>query len=119
MTSILYVEDHEDTREAVKQILLNAGFIVECAASGKEAIKKASEEYNIILLDIMLPDMSGWDIFANLSKKKPQSKFVFLSAIPVSSERMEELKKAGVSDYITKPFTKSDLLERIKKILQK
>ena len=60
--------------------------------------------------------MSGWDIFEILKKKKINSKFVFLSAIPVSQERLEELKKAGVSDYITKPFSKEDLINRIKKI---
>ena len=69
------------------------------------------------MLDIMLPDMSGWDIFQKLKKDKVQAKYAFLSAIPVSSERMEELKKAGVSDYITKPFEKDDLVERVKSIL--
>jgi len=68
------------------------------------------------LLDVMLPDMSGWDIFEKL-KGKTKTKFAFLSAIPVSAERLVELKKAGVSDYITKPFEKADLLKRIKKIL--
>ena len=68
---------------------------------------------------LMLPDMSGWDIFAGLKKANVKAKYAFLSAIPVSPERMQELKKSGVSDYITKPFTKSDLLERIVKMLDK
>jgi DNA-binding response OmpR family regulator len=116
MKRILYVEDNEDTADAVKIILEHQGFHVDISACGKDAMKKANEHFDLILLDIMLPDMSGWDIFEKL-KKKDHTKFAFLSAIPVSNERMHELKKAGVSDYITKPFEKDDLVKRVKKIL--
>jgi DNA-binding response OmpR family regulator len=115
MTKILYVEDNQDTADAVKIILSQAGFETDIANSGKEALEKVKKNFEIILLDIMLPDMSGWDIFAKISGKI-NAKFAFLSAIPISAERMEELKKAGVSDYITKPFIKSDLISRVKKM---
>jgi len=119
MKKILYIEDNKDTAEAVKIILDNAGYETKIASCGKDGIKLIKkEEFDLILLDIMLPDMSGRDIFATLSKEKTEAKFAFLSAIPVSSERMQELKKAGVSDYITKPFTKEDLIERIKKMTE-
>jgi len=118
MKKILYIEDNKDTAEAVKIILNNAGCKTKTASCGKEGLKLVKKEkFDLILLDIMLPDMSGWDIFAALSKKGVKSKFAFLSAIPVSSERMEELKKAGISDYITKPFTKIDLIEKVKKMI--
>jgi len=116
MKRILYVEDNEDTADAVKIILENQGFHVDIEFCGKDALKRASEHFDLILLDIMLPDMSGWDIFEKL-KKKDHVKFAFLSAIPVSNERMKELKKAGVADYITKPFEKEDLIKRVKKII--
>ena len=117
MAKILYVEDNQDTADAVKTILTHAGFETETESCGKDGVKKAQEEtYDLILLDIMLPDMSGWDIFETL-RTKVNTKFAFLSAIPVSPERMSELAKAGVSDYITKPFAKQDLINRIKKIL--
>jgi len=118
MKKILYVEDNEDTADAVKIILTNAGFKTEIALSGKEGIKKAGKEFDLILLDIMLPDMSGWDIFTRLKKNKVNAKYAFLSAIPVSAERMKELKKAGISDYITKPFVKDDLVARVKEMLE-
>ena len=119
MKTILYVEDHRDTAEAVKQMLEDAGYKVEISFRGKDALEKAHEKkFDLVLLDVMLPDMSGWDIFKTLSSKKYNAKYAFLSVIPVSSERMKEFKKAGISDYITKPFTKKDLLERIKKILK-
>ena len=116
---ILYVEDNEDTAEAVQVILNHAGFKTDIAFSGKEGLKNVKKkDYDLILLDIMLPDMSGWDIFTKLKKEDVKSKYAFLSAIPVSTERMKELKKSGVSDYITKPFEKDDLIKRIKKILK-
>jgi len=116
---ILYVEDHEDTAEAVKMMLENAGFEADISLSGKEGLLKARKKnYDLILLDIMLPDMSGWDIFQTLKERKNKSKYIFLSVIPVSSERMIELKKSGVSDYITKPFRKDDLIERVKKTIK-
>jgi DNA-binding response OmpR family regulator len=117
MKKILYVEDNPDTNEAVKIILTKSGFEVDTALNGKDGLKKAiAKKFDLILLDVMLPDMSGWDIYAKL-KPKLKCKYAFLSAIPVSSERMDELLKEGVSDYITKPFVKADLINRIKKIL--
>jgi DNA-binding response OmpR family regulator len=116
MKRILYVEDNPDTANAVKIILDNSGFNVDLALNGGEGLKKISDsKYDLILLDVMLPDMSGWDIYGKV-KSKVGAKFAFLSAIPVSSDRMEQLRKEGVSDYITKPFAKADLIERIKKI---
>jgi len=118
MANILYIEDNIDTANAVKIMLTKEGFAVDTANNGKDGITQAGKKkYDLFLLDIMLPDMSGWDIFAKLSPKYKSSKYAFLSAIPVSSERMSELKKSGVSDYITKPFTKTKLVETVKKIL--
>ena len=118
MKKILYVEDHKDTADAVKQMLEDVGYEVDISSYGAEALQKANKnKFDLVLLDVMLPDMSGWDIFKTLSAKKYKSEYVFLSVIPVSTERMQEFRKAGISDYITKPFTKKDLIERIKKIL--
>jgi len=114
---ILYIEDNEDTAEAVQIMLNNAGFKTDIALCGKDGLTKAKGGYDLFLLDVMLPDMSGWDIFTKLHGSV-KAKYAFLSAIPVSKERMKELSKAGVSDYITKPFTKEDLINRIKKMLK-
>ena len=117
MKNVLYVEDNADTANAVKIILSDIGCIVETAPNGQEGVKLAkSKDYDLILLDIMLPDMTGLDIYSQI-KSGLKSKIAFLSAIPVSSDRMEQLRLAGVSDYITKPFAKADLIQRITKIL--
>ena len=118
MKRILYIEDNEDTAEAVQIILSHAEFETDIALCGKDGLRKAKQGYNLILLDIMLPDMSGWDVFQKLLKQKVKAKYAFLSAIPISAERMQELKKAGVSDYITKPFEKDDLIARVKKMIE-
>jgi len=113
---ILYVEDNRDTASAVKIILEGVGYEVELAYTGKSGLMMAKKGFDLVLLDIMLPDMSGWDIFEKLKNHK--SKFAFLSVIPISKERMKELTKVGVSDYITKPFVKEDLIKRVQKILK-
>jgi two-component system, OmpR family, response regulator VicR len=119
MDDLLYIEDNVDTAEAVKVILQREGFVIDLANTGREGLNKVrNKRYDIILLDIMLPDMSGWDVFQKLQKDKIKAKCVFLSVIPISTERMAELKKAGVCDYITKPFKKDDLISRLKKVLQ-
>lgn len=118
MGKILYVEDNEDTAEAVQIILTKAGHKVEIVHNGTDGLKMAEKEkFDLILLDVMLPDMSGWDIFEKINKKI-SAHYAFLSAIPVSSERLEELKKSGVSDYLMKPFTKDYLVEHINKIVK-
>lgn len=118
MKKILYVEDSVDTAEAVQIILNGKGYDVHLAHNGKDGLALiAKEKFDLILLDIMLPDMSGWDIYEKI-KNKVKTNYAFLSAIPVSSERLEQLKKAGVSDYIMKPFTKQELTEKIGKILK-
>ena len=111
------MEDDKDTAEVIKTILEIGGYNVDLAFSGKEGLAKIkSNDYDLALLDIMMPDMSGWDLYQKVKGKN--TKFAFLSALPVSSERFDELKKAGLSDYITKPFTKKSLLERVGKILK-
>lgn len=119
MKKIIYVEDNEDTRIAVEMLLKKANFDITTVCCGKDCLNKAKKEkFDLFLLDIMLPDMSGWDIYESLKNSQKNAKYAFLSAIPVSQDRLNELKKAGVSDYITKPFTKDDLIKRIEKILK-
>jgi len=114
---IIYVEDDADTADAVKTILELAGSDVDIAMSGNEGLNMIQQgEYDLALLDIMMPDMSGWDLYQKVKNRK--MKFAFLSALPVSEERLKELKKAGISDYITKPFSRADLVHRIDVILK-
>ena len=115
---ILHVEDDEETRKLVKDILANGTEVVS-AKNGKEGLEKAKELHpDLVLLDIMMPDMSGWDVYQKLKKNGNKSKVAFLTVIECSRSRMKQLKKEGVSDYIVKPFIADDLSSRIKRILK-
>lgn len=118
MEKILYAGKKQDSVGTLKNILNHMGFKIDTAYSGEECIKKAKENFDLILLDTMLPDMSAWSVFTKL-KEKASPKFIFLSPIPISSERRKELKKAGISDYIIKPFAEMDLICKIIKLLEK
>ncbi len=117
---ILHIEDDGDTMLLVKTLLGKHGYIVSNAVNGTECLDILKEEdVDLVLLDVMLPDMSGWDIFRKI-KKDPKNKDVkvaFLSVISVSEERLNTLKNRGVEDYITKPFDNEDLVRRVGKIL--
>jgi DNA-binding response OmpR family regulator len=123
MKRILYVEDDEDTASAVRALLTRAGYEAELAFTGQEGIKKAisvSSNYDLILLDMMLPDMSGWEVFKKLKGRQNnvQCSFAFVSAVPLANSQLMEYKREGISDYISKPFTKAHLLERINRMIK-
>jgi len=115
---VMVVDNEPDTVELVKAILEDAGYEISCAHSGLECLEKVqTEKPDLILLDIMMPDLSGWDTYSRLRKKDQNVKVSFLSAIEVSKERLTKLLAGGLSDYITKPFTADELIDRVKKIL--
>ena len=115
---ILVVDDESETCKLVKSILESEGHKVEVAYNGTQCLEKAkTNSYDLITLDVMMPDLSGWDVFQRLKLGGEKAKIVFLSVVEVSMERLEMLKKSGVSDYILKPFESDDLAKRIKSVL--
>ena len=117
--TVLVVDDEPITVELLEDILSHAGFKVLKAYNGRDcldSVKKSKPD--LILLDIMMPDMSGWDVFTRLQRDHKDLRVIFVSAIEVSAERLEALKKHGLKDYITKPFEPDDLLARVKKALE-
>ena len=119
MAKIMTVDNEPDTLTLVKTILENDGHKVLTALSGKECLKKwKKEKPDLILLDIMMPDMSGWDVFQRIRKNDKKTKIAFLSVIEVSPERRRTLLKSGLSDYITKPFLPHDLVKRVNKMVK-
>ena len=115
---ILHVDDEPDTLQVVKTILEKEGFEVESVESGKDALKQVDiNSYDLIILDIMMPDMSGWDLFTRITKIRSAYKIIFLTVLEVSEARLKELKEYGIKDYITKPFDRDELVARINKAL--
>jgi DNA-binding response OmpR family regulator len=118
MKKILHVDDESDTLQVVKTILEKEGFSVDGVESGKVALEKIKvNNYDLMLLDIMMPDMSGWDLFNRILAVSPDFKVIFLTVLEISESRLKELKAHGVKDYITKPFDKDDLVKRINKAM--
>jgi len=115
---ILHVDDEPDTLKVVKTILEKEGFKIDSVESGSSALKKVDfNNYSLIILDIMMPDMSGWDLFTRITKIKPEYKVIFLTVLEISEPRLKRLKEHGIKDYITKPFDRDELVTRIKRAL--
>jgi len=115
---ILHVDDERDVLEVVKTILENEGYEVVSVSSGDRALKEVDvNNYDLLLLDIMMPDMSGWDLFSRISKINPKYKVIFLTVLEISDERLDKLKQHGIMDYITKPFERDELVSRVKKVI--
>jgi DNA-binding response OmpR family regulator len=119
--TILHVDDERPTLALVKEIFEKEGYKIDSAASGAEALKKLKESnYDLILLDVMMPDMSGWDVFEKIKKdfSDRKVKVAFLSVVEVSSERRDQLKKEGLADYILKPFSVAEIKKRVTALLK-
>jgi len=120
MGKILVIEDDQFTQDFIREILEEDSYKVVTALSGEEALSqlKKNTDIKLVLLDIMLPGRSGWDIFMELRRDFPKLKIIFISAIEVSDERRSSLiNKEGLADYIVKPFTQKKLRRVVKKVL--
>ena len=117
---ILIVDDEKDVISLTRTLLEDNGYEVVTANSGKEALAKfKKEKFDLILLDILMPKMSGFTVLERIKRIDKKMKITFLSVLEVSQKRLLELKKQGISDYILKPFVEEDLIKRIKKIIGK
>jgi two-component system alkaline phosphatase synthesis response regulator PhoP len=117
--SILLVEDEENLQEALKLNLELEGYEVTCLGDGAAALKKVKEEYfDLILLDVMLPELDGFDVSENIRLQNIETPILMLSARSGSADRVTGLKK-GADDYLTKPFNLEELLLRVEKLIDK
>jgi two-component system, OmpR family, response regulator VicR len=116
---IMSVDNEPITSKLIKDILEKEGYEVITASSGGECLKKLEKEkVDLILLDIMMPELSGWDVYERIRKKDKKVKVIFVSILEVSPTRKEELIKDGISDYINKPFTSTELVRRVNLVLK-
>lgn len=111
---ILIVEDEKGIVDFLKQGLEEEGYTISAASDGEEGLKKSIElPIDLVLLDWMLPKMQGIDVCKNIRNEKSNLPIIFLTAKDTVQETIEGLK-AGANDYIKKPFSFDELLERIK-----
>ena len=101
---ILIADDEEDIRWILETSLKKSGFEVECAENGEDAVRKACEEaYSLILLDINMPDMNGFEVLTQLRNRKIDSPIIFITAQNTVSNAIDSMQ-LGAYDYLTKPF---------------
>ena len=119
---ILCIDDEKEIIDLIRLILNRKGYDVAGAIGGEEGLAKArSWKPDLVLLDLMMPDMDGWEVFHRIRADEA------LAAIPVivvtaraqSIDRVLGMHVARVNDYISKPFTPQDLVESVERVLSK
>jgi len=118
MTKILVVEDEESIRESLAFLLVKEGYEVQAIINGSEAFE-AFEKFDpdLVLLDIMLPGLSGVEITKKI-RQKSQTPIIMLTAKDTELDKVLGLE-IGADDYVTKPFSGRELLARIKALLRR
>lgn len=114
MTQILVIEDNELNQKLIKDILESQNYTVTTANNGKDGLEKAFEnDYDLILLDIQMPLVSGYDFLQIYDKNTP---IIVVSACAMENE-VNKAKEMGCVDYITKPIQIVEFLNTIKKYI--
>lgn len=114
---ILVADDARDIREVVRIMLEDAGFEVVLAVNGEEAVTKFNSEISLVILDIMMPECDGINACARI-REKAEVPVLFLTAKSAESDLIEGFE-AGGDDYLTKPFSCTELLLRVKALLKR
>ena len=116
---ILIVEDEVKTREYLQQGLAEAGFLVDIAGSGLDGHHLAmTVRYDLVILDVMLPDIDGWRILQALREAGSKVPVLFLTARDSVADRVKGLE-LGADDYLVKPFAFAELLARVRTLLRR
>ena len=116
---VLVVDDEPNIVEVVSMALRFQGFTVESAGNGREALAAvASFKPHLMILDVMLPDMEGFDVAARLGAQRASVPIIFLTARDATEDKVRGLSGGG-DDYMTKPFSLEELVARIRTILRR
>lgn len=116
---ILLVEDSISLCEVLTEVLQKEKYEVQCAYDGEEGLSLAvSDIFDLIILDVMMPKKNGFDVLKELRAKKISTPVIMLTALSQESNKVQGLD-LGADDYLSKPFSTSELLARIRAILRR
>lgn len=116
---ILIIEDEESLAKNISDILTKEGYLTEIASDGEQGLKKGlSEEFNLMILDILLPKLNGYEVLRELRRQKNKTPVLILTIKNSVDNRVEGLD-SGADDYLIKPFAIPELLARIRTLLRR
>lgn len=116
---ILIIEDELKTEKYLRRGLSEAGFVTDGARSGKDGLHMAlTEDYDLIVLDVMLPGLDGWALLQELRRAEKHTPVLMLTARDQVVDRVKGLE-LGADDYLPKPFDFSELLARVRALLRR
>ena len=111
---ILLVDDEPRIQGFISRALAEAGYAIDCASSGADALQLASTgEYGLVILDLVMPDMDGREVLAELLRLHPDQAVLMLSCVDDATTKVTCLD-LGAHDYLTKPFSLEELLARVR-----
>ncbi len=116
MKQILIVDDDPEVRANLEEILNDEGYITKTASSGKTAIEKSQKhQFDLVLLDYMMPEQTGIDALSELRRINPMSKIIMITAFASIENAVEAIKK-GAHEYLAKPFKIDQLILLIRQL---
>lgn len=116
---ILIIDDDEDIRKVLTEILRDEGYCVDSAETGRQAVRKTERQfYNLALIDIKLPDIDGVKLLTKIRETKPKTRKIIITGYPTLKNTVEALNK-GADAYIIKPLNIDKTLATIKEQLEK
>ncbi len=116
---VLLVEDDPTTSQSIEMMLKSANMVVDITDMGEDGLEIGKlYDYDIIILDLMLPDMDGYEVLRRLRAARVQTPVLILSGLTESDNKVKGLG-GGADDYLTKPFNKAELIARIQAIVRR
>ena len=117
---VVYIEDEQEMIDLVRLILSRKGFEVVGAGGGREGLDAVRRELpDLVLLDLMMPDMDGWDVYQQMKadERTRSIPVIVVTAKTQSIDKVLGLHIAKVDDYISKPFSPQELVDSVEKVL--